>query len=47
MFIYGIYLIIPAQGTKSKVGISAFPISTNQFFMAGKDYFLLPLALPV
>ena len=34
MFIYGIYLIIPAQGTNSKDGISALMISTIEFFMA-------------
>ena len=34
IFIYGIYLIIPAQSTNSKDGVSASTISTIQFFMA-------------
>ena len=33
IFIYGIYLIIPAQGTNRKDGISALTISTIQLFM--------------
>ena len=33
IFIYGKYLIIPAQGKNSKDGISALTISTIQFFM--------------
>ena len=39
LFIYGIYLIIPAQGTNSKYGISALTISTIQFFMVSQNYF--------
>ena len=33
MFIYGIHLILPAQGTNSKNEISALTISTIQFSM--------------
>ena len=34
IFVYGIYLIIPAQSTNSKDGVSISTISTIQFFMA-------------
>ena len=33
MFIYEKYLIIPAQGTNTKDGITALTKSTIQFFM--------------